>query len=106
MIDNNSPDENAALMELAKRTHPTAGVRCGVIQPCFGASILEQGRLLTFKRSVVVDTEANLGIQLETRIAGVISWYMRLLVLALVALMLGALSLLAKLLWKTSNRSF
>jgi hypothetical protein len=95
VIDNNSPDENAALMELAKRLiqqQESAAANPAVLR----ASIPEQGRLLTFKRSVVVDTRADLGIRLETRIAGVISWSTRLLVLVFVALALGALTLLSK----------
>lgn len=94
VIDNNSADENAAFMELARRLiqqQEAAAANPAVIR----ASIPEQGRLLTFKRSVVVDTWADLGVQLEARVAGAISWTARLLVLMLTALTLGVVALLA-----------
>ena len=50
------------------------------------ANIPEQGRLLTFKRAVVVDTWADLNIGLKARTASVAPWTMRLLVLAITAL--------------------
>ena len=55
IIDNNSADENAALMKLAGRLiqqQDAAVANPAVIR----ANIPEQGRLLTFKRAVVVDT--------------------------------------------------
>jgi hypothetical protein len=94
VIDNNSADENTAFMELARRLiqqQEAAAANPAVIH----ASIPEQGRLLTFKRSVVVNTWADLGIHLEARVAGAISWTARLLVLALTALALGVSALLA-----------
>ena len=100
VIDNNSADENTAFMELANRLiqqQEAAVANPAVIR----ASIPEQGRLLTFKRSVVVDTWADLGIRLEARVLGAISWSARLLMLALTALALSALALLAGRLGKT-----
>ncbi|HTV39305.1 MAG TPA: hypothetical protein VMF08_01910 [Candidatus Sulfotelmatobacter sp.] len=100
VIDNNSADENAAFMELAQRLiqqQEAAAANPAVIR----ASIPEQGRLLTFKRSVVVDTWADLGIRLQARIAGAISWTARLLILAITALALCTLTLLAARLAKT-----
>ena len=94
VIDNNSADENTAFMELARRLiqqQEAAAANPAVIR----ASIPEQGRLLTFKRSVVVNTWADLGIHLEARVAGAISLTARLLVLALTALTLGVFALLA-----------
>jgi hypothetical protein len=102
VIDNNSADENAVFMELAQRLiqqQEAAAPNPAVIR----ASIPEQGRLLTFKRSVVVDTWADLGIRLEAHVAGAISWSARLLVLAITALTLGAFALLAGRLWKTEK---
>ena len=102
VIDNNSADGNAAFMELAQRLiqqQEAAAANPAVIR----ASIPEQGRLLTFKRSVVVDTWADLGIQLKMRVVGAISWGARLLMLALTALSLGAIILLAGRLWKTEK---
>jgi hypothetical protein len=94
VIDNNSADENTAFMELARRLiqqQEASAANPAVIR----ASIPEQGRLLTFKRSVVVNTWADLGIRLEARVVGAISWTARLLVLVFTALALGAVALLA-----------
>lgn len=100
VIDNNSAEENTAFMELANRLiqqQEAAAANPAVIR----ASIPEQGRLLTFKRSVVVNDWADLGIRLEATIVGVISWTARLLLLALIALGLGVIALLAARLGKT-----
>jgi hypothetical protein len=102
VIDNNSADENAAYMELARhliQQQEAAAANPAVIR----ANIPEQGRLLTFKRSVVVDTWADLGIRLKAQVVGAISWSARLLVLAITGLMLGAVALLARRLGKIKN---
>ncbi|HXC36541.1 MAG TPA: hypothetical protein VNV43_11750, partial [Candidatus Acidoferrales bacterium] len=94
VIDNNSADENTAFMELARRLiqqQEATAANPAVIR----ASIPEQGRLLTFKRSVVVNTWADLGIRLEASVVGAISWGARLLVLIFTALALGAVALIA-----------
>jgi hypothetical protein len=94
VIDNNSADENAAYMELAKRLvqqQEAAAANPAVIR----ASIPEQGRLLTFKRSVVVNDWADLGIKLEARVVGAVSWTARVLMLAMTALALGVFALIA-----------
>jgi len=95
IIDNNSADENAAFMKLAERIiqqQDAAVANPAVIR----ANIPEQGRLLTFKRAVVVDTWANLNIGLQARTVAVASWSMRLFVLVIIALVLGGLGLLAR----------
>jgi hypothetical protein len=95
IIDNNSADENAALMKLAGRLiqqQDAAVANPAVIR----ANIPEQGRLLTFKRSVVVDTQADLGISLKVRAANSASWIMRLGVLAMTALALFGIGLFAR----------
>ena len=100
VIDNNSADENAVFMELAQRLiqqQEAAAANPAVIR----ANIPEHGRLLTFKRSVVVDTWADLGIKMEARIAGAISWSARLLMLLLTALALSVFALIARRLGKT-----
>ncbi len=65
IIDANSADDNAALMRLAERiiqqqdaavTAPTA----------IRASIPQQGRLLTFRRTVQIDTTSDLRLSLRT----------------------------------------
>jgi len=100
IIDNNSTDENAALMKLADRLiqqQDAAVANPAVIR----ANIPEQGRLLTFKRAVVVDTWADLNIALHARTASGVSWEIRAAVLALVGLVLAGFALLARGLVKT-----
>jgi len=100
IIDNNSADENAALMKLADRLiqqQDAAVASPAVIR----ANIPEQGRLLTFKRAVVVDTWADLNIALHARTAQGVAWGFRAAVLALVALVLAGFALLARSLVKT-----
>jgi hypothetical protein len=100
IIDNNSADENSAFMKLAERLiqqQDAAVANPAVIR----ANVPEQGRLLTFKRAVVVDTWADLNIGLKARIANAASWNMRLLVLAITALVLAGLGLLARSMAKT-----
>jgi hypothetical protein len=95
IIDNNSADENAALMKLAGRLiqqQDAAVANPAVIR----ANIPEQGRLLTFKRAVVVDTWADLNIGLQARIASTVSWKARVLALAVTVLVLGGFGLLAR----------
>jgi hypothetical protein len=95
IIDNNSADENAALMKLASRLiqqQDAAVANPAVIR----ANIPEQGRLLTFRRAVVVDTWADLNIGLHAHTANGVSWSMRLAILALVALVLAGFALLAR----------
>ena len=95
IIDNNSADENAALMKLAGRLIQQQDV--AVANPAvIRANIPEQGRLLTFKRAVVVGTWADLNIGLQARVANLASWPERFLILALTALMLAGLGLLAR----------
>ncbi len=67
------------------------------------ANIPEQGRLLTFKRAVVVDTRADLNIGLHARTADAASLGIRLGVLALVALVLAGFGLLTRGLVKTQR---
>ena len=102
IIDNNSADENAALMKCAGRLiqqQDAAVANPAVIR----ANIPEQGRLLTFKRAVVVDTWADLNIGLKARTVSVAAWNVRLLVLAITALVLAGLGLLARSVVKTQR---
>ena len=102
IIDNNSADENAAFMRLAEQLiqqQDAAVANPAVIR----ANIPEQGRLLTFKRAVVVDTWADLNIGLHARTTQGVSWGLRAAVLALVALGLAAFALLARGLGKTGQ---
>jgi len=102
IIDNNSADENAALMKLAGRLiqqQDAAVANPAVIR----ANVPEQGRLLTFKRAVVVDSWADLNIGLQTRTVSVVSWNFRLGMLTAIALSLAGLGLLARSLGKTQR---
>jgi hypothetical protein len=94
IIDNNSADENSAFMKLADRLikqQDAAIANPAVIR----ANIPQQGRLLTFKRAVVVDTWADLGINLVAHSANAVSWGARSLVLGFTASLLVILGLFA-----------
>jgi hypothetical protein len=60
------------------------------------ANIPEQGRVLTFKRAVVVDKQADLRISLETASAQVASWKTRVEILLVTLVVLALISGLAK----------
>ena len=60
------------------------------------ASIPEQGRLLTFKRSVVVDTWADVKIDVKASAARSASWGVRVLILAATFLLLGGFAWTAR----------
>ncbi len=102
IMDNNSADENAALMKLAARLiqqQDAAVANPAVIR----ANIPEQGRLLTFRRAVVVDKWADLDIKLQTRPANSVSGGQRLLWLGVTALVLAGFSLLTRARRKTAK---
>ena len=91
VIDGNSADDNAAFMKLAERLiqqQDAAVASPAVIR----ANVPEQGQVLTFHRAVVVDTWADLGIQLEVRAPAGVSWGGRLALLGGVLLGLGLLA--------------
>ena len=88
ILDRNSADENAAFTRLAERLiqqQDAAVSSPAVIQ----ASIPEQGRLLTFSRAVAVENFADLQIGIKAKAVTSASWFMRLAILAITALMLG-----------------
>jgi hypothetical protein len=88
IIDRNSAEENAVFMRLAQRLIQQQDA--AVSSPAaIRASIPEHGRLLTFKRSVVVDTWADLRIGLEASATRAESWSARFLILAATLLVLG-----------------
>jgi len=97
MIDRNTADDNAAYMRLAERLIQQQDA--AVSSPAsIRASIPEQGRVLTFKRAVVVDPWADLKISLEVKAVKIASWAVRLLILS------ATLALLALCAW--AGRSF
>jgi hypothetical protein len=97
LLDNNSADENSAFLKLAQRLiqqQDAAVANPAVIR----ANIPEQGRMLTFKRAVVVDKWADLAVSLEMRAAQAVSWGGRLLALGAVGLLVAGFLLLARVL--------
>jgi hypothetical protein len=87
IIDRNTAEENNAFMRLAQRLiqQQDAAVSSAA---AIHASVPEQGRLLTFKRAVVVDTFADLKIGLEASAVRAASWRVRVLILAVTLLIL------------------
>ncbi len=87
LLDRNSADENVAFACVAERLiqqQDAAVSSPAMIQ----VSIPEQGRLLTFSRSVAVDTQADLQIGIKAD-AGTASWLARLAAMALIALLMA-----------------
>jgi hypothetical protein len=88
MIDRNTADDNAAYMRLAERIIQQQDA--AVSSPtAIRANIPEQGRVLTFQRSVVVDPWADLQIHLSASAAKAASWGVRLLILVAAFLVLS-----------------
>jgi hypothetical protein len=88
IIDRNTADDNAAYKRLAERIIQQQDA--AVSSPAaIRASIPEQGRVLTFKRAVVVDTWADLKIHLAATAAKAASWGVRILILAASLLILA-----------------
>jgi hypothetical protein len=87
IIDRNDADENAALMRLAGRLIQQQDAAVGS-PAMIHASLPEQGRLLTFKRSVVVDPWADLNIGLKGTASPAVSAGLRLFVLSATALVM------------------
>ncbi len=88
LMGRNTADENAAFTRLAERLiqqQDAAISNPATIQ----ATIPEQGRLLTFSRSVAVEIPADLHIDLEAKAVTTAGWFKRLLILAATALVLG-----------------
>jgi hypothetical protein len=80
IIDHSTADENAAFMRLAERLIQQQDA--AVTTPAaIRASIPEQGRTLTFKRSVLVEHNATLKIDLEAKAIRTASWGLKALIL-------------------------
>ena len=83
IIDANTADDNAALVRLAERIIQQQDA--AVPSPAaIRAAIPQQGRLLTFRRTVQVDTWADLRIQLEAAAARTAPWGFRVAILTLI----------------------
>jgi hypothetical protein len=104
IIDRNTADDNAAYMRLAERIIQQQDA--AVSSPAaIRASIPEQGRVLTFKRAVVVDTWADLKIRLEATAAKAASWGVRLLILAVSLLILAGFAWAARIFRANAERA-
>jgi hypothetical protein len=87
IIERNSADENAAFMKLAERLIQQQDA--AVSSPAaLHASLTEEGRVLTFKRAVLVDPWAELKLNLSVSATRVAPWLARALILAGTALLL------------------
>jgi hypothetical protein len=95
IIDRNTADDNAATMRLAEKLIQQQDAAVTAVA-AIRANIPEQGRVLTFKRAVVVDTWADLRIGLEANAARVASWWARVLILGGTLVLLVALGLMAR----------
>jgi hypothetical protein len=99
IIERNSLDENATFMRLAERLIQQEDA--AISSPAaIRAGVPEQGRVLTFKRAVLVDPWSKLNIALTATASGGASALIRFLVLAatllLFVLMGGAMRLRSK----------
>jgi hypothetical protein len=97
IIERNTSDENAAFMRVAERLIQQQDAAVGS-PAAIRANIPERGRVLTFKRAVLVDQRTGLTIDLSAKAARTASWGVKLLILA------ATLGLLAVLGW--TGRSF
>lgn len=96
ILDSHTADENAALMRLAERLIQQQDA--AVSSPAaIRASIPEQGRLLTFRRTVQVESRADLNVRLEVVASRSSPWGVRILILG------GIFGLFALLLWAGSK---
>jgi len=95
ILDNNNAEDNAAALRLAQRLVQQQDAAVGNAA-AIRAAIPEQGRVLTFRRAVVVDTWADLKIGLEARSASAAGWGMKLGTLAATFVILLGLGLLAR----------
>jgi hypothetical protein len=80
IIDRNSADDNAAYMRLAERLIQQQDAAVSSAS-ALRANIPDQGRVLTFKRAVVVDKEADLRIGIEAASVQVASGTVRIQIL-------------------------
>ena len=91
IIERNSADDNAATMKLAEKLiqQQDAAITSAT---AIRANIPQQGRMLTFQRSVAVDKEADLHIGLEATAAKAASGGVRGLILGLTLVVLAFFS--------------
>jgi hypothetical protein len=90
IIGNNSADDNSAYLRLAEKLIQQQDAAVSSAS-AIRASIPQQGRMLTFQRSVAVDLEADLRIGLQMRSAKAATWQMQGSILGGVLVGLGVL---------------
>ena len=100
IIDRNNADDNAAFMRLAERIIQQQDA--SVSSPAaIRATVPEQGRVLTFKRSVVtkalIGTSDNLKVDLKLTAVRAASWGVRILILAATLVVLAIFGSAARL---------
>src|SRR6185436_15212552 len=83
IIDANTADENAVLVRLAERIIQQQDAALPT-PTAIRAAIPQQGRLLTFRRTVQVDTWADLRIRLEASAFRIAPWGFRVAILVLI----------------------
>jgi hypothetical protein len=94
IIERNTSDENAAFMRLAERLIQQQDA-AATAPAALHASIPEQGRVLTFKRAVLVDPWSALRIDLKAGATAAATWTVRGAVLAAMFLLMAGLAWLA-----------
>jgi hypothetical protein len=95
MIERNSADDNASYMRLAERLIQQQDA--AVTSPAaIRATLAEQGRVLTFKRAVLVDPWAELQVRLSTASIKAASWSARAIILAATFALLAAFALASR----------
>jgi len=95
IIDRNSADENAAFMRLAERLIQQQDA--AVSSPtALRASIPDQGRVLTFKRAVLVDPKEELRIDLQASAPAAVSSLSRVGILIGTLVVLGIFAMLGR----------
>lgn len=86
ILERNSTDENAAFVKLAERLIQQQDA--AVSSPtALHANLSEEGRVLTFKRAVLVDPWADLTLNLSVTASRLAPWLLRALILAGTALL-------------------
>jgi hypothetical protein len=97
IIERNSSDENAAFMKLAERLIQQQDAAASV-PAALHATIPEQGRVLIFKRAVLIDPWAELGLHIRIGAAAAATWFTHGLFLC------GMFALFILLLWLAKYR--
>ncbi|HZR17651.1 MAG TPA: hypothetical protein VFE51_10020, partial [Verrucomicrobiae bacterium] len=96
IIERNSSDENAAFMKLAERLIQQQDAAT-TLPAALHATIPEQGRVLTFKRAVLIDPWGGLGLHIRLGAAAAAVWLVRASVLSATFMVLLILLWLANL---------